>query len=60
VFEAPEPGDFAVGLAKGLGLTTTAEGVENVEQCTSLRAYGCTKGQGYLFGRAMPTRTFRR
>jgi diguanylate cyclase (GGDEF)-like protein len=45
-----------IGLAKGLGLTTTAEGVETVEQCASLRAYGCTEGQGYLFGRAMPTK----
>ncbi|MDC7786843.1 EAL domain-containing protein [Rhodoplanes sp. TEM] len=41
-------------LAAGLGMSTIAEGVETVEQQEILRAIGCTLGQGYLFGRAMP------
>ncbi|MBK5959064.1 hypothetical protein CCR97_12710 [Rhodoplanes elegans] len=41
-------------LAAGLGMSTIAEGVETIEQQEILRAIGCTLGQGYLFGRAMP------
>jgi diguanylate cyclase (GGDEF)-like protein len=43
-----------LGLACGLGLTTTAEGIEDAEQLAYLKANGCTEGQGYLFGKAMP------
>ena len=43
-----------IGLAKGLGLTTTAEGIETTDQLADLRADGCLEGQGYLFGKAMP------
>ncbi len=43
-----------IGLAKGLGLTTTAEGIENAIQLADLKADGCKEGQGYLFGKAMP------
>jgi predicted signal transduction protein with EAL and GGDEF domain len=43
-----------LGIAKGFGLTTTAEGVEDIEQCSYLKANGCTEGQGYLFSRAIP------
>jgi diguanylate cyclase (GGDEF)-like protein len=42
-----------LGLAKGFGLTTTAEGVEDAEQLKYLRANGCTEGQGYLFSKAV-------
>jgi diguanylate cyclase (GGDEF)-like protein len=41
-------------LAKGFGLTTTAEGVEDAEQLAYLVANGCTEGQGYLFSKAVP------
>jgi EAL domain-containing protein (putative c-di-GMP-specific phosphodiesterase class I) len=41
-------------LAKGFGLTTTAEGVENAGQLAYLVANGCTQGQGYLFSKAVP------
>ena len=43
-----------IGLANGLGLTTTAEGIETGVQLADLRAHGCTEGQGYLFGKAIP------
>jgi diguanylate cyclase (GGDEF)-like protein len=43
-----------LGLASGLGLTTTAEGIEDVEQLAYLKANGCAEGQGYLFGKAVP------
>jgi diguanylate cyclase (GGDEF)-like protein len=43
-----------IGLAKGFGLTTTAEGVEDAGQLAYLKANGCTEGQGYLFSKAVP------
>jgi diguanylate cyclase (GGDEF)-like protein len=43
-----------LGLAKGFGLTTTAEGIENAEQLAYLKTNGCTQGQGYLFSKAVP------
>jgi diguanylate cyclase (GGDEF)-like protein len=43
-----------IGLANGFGLVTTAEGVENADQLACLKANGCTEGQGYLFGKALP------
>nr|WP_253075520.1 EAL domain-containing protein [Bradyrhizobium sp. 156] len=43
-----------VDLAEGLGLTTTAEGVEGAGQPAYLVANGCTEGQGYLFSAAVP------
>ncbi len=39
------------GLGASLGMTTTAEGVETVEQLAQVRAEGCTEVQGYLFSR---------
>lgn len=41
-------------MAKGLGMTTTAEGVETVEQLEAVRSEGCTEMQGFLFSRALP------
>jgi predicted signal transduction protein with EAL and GGDEF domain len=41
-------------LAKRLGMTVTAEGVETEEQLAIVREAGCTHGQGYLFGRPAP------
>jgi len=43
-----------LGLGQGLGLTTTAEGIETSSQMKSLQDLGCDFGQGYLFGKAMP------
>jgi diguanylate cyclase (GGDEF)-like protein len=42
-----------VGLGRSLGVTITAEGVENEAQVTLLRAAGCDKVQGFLLGRPM-------
>ncbi|HWL70146.1 MAG TPA: EAL domain-containing protein [Geminicoccus sp.] len=42
-----------VTLAHGLGIATTAEGVEDADQLRFLREIGCDELQGYLFGRAM-------
>jgi predicted signal transduction protein with EAL and GGDEF domain len=42
------------GLAKSLGMTTTAEGVETQQQLEFLRLQGCTQAQGFLFSPAMP------
>ena len=39
------------GMAKGLGITITAEGVETSDQANRLRASGCTQFQGFLYSR---------
>ncbi len=46
-------------LASGLDMRVIAEGVETEEQANILRAAGCHKLQGYLFGRPMPIEDFR-
>jgi len=38
-----------VSLGHGLGIATTAEGVETAEQLDHVRSEGCTEVQGYLF-----------
>ncbi len=43
-----------VAMADSLGMTTTAEGVENGDEADLIRTMGCTKIQGYHFGRPMP------
>jgi predicted signal transduction protein with EAL and GGDEF domain len=43
-----------VAMADSLGMTTTAEGVENGEEAEMIRDMRCTKIQGYHFGRPMP------
>lgn len=43
-----------VQLARSLGLSTTAEGVEKEEQAVLLRSMGCASLQGYLFSRPKP------
>ena len=41
-------------LAKGLGMTATAEGVETQEQLDTIKSEGCTEMQGFLFSRPLP------
>ena len=43
-----------VDLCRNLGIKTTAEGVETVEQLAVLMDEGCTELQGYLLGRPGP------
>jgi diguanylate cyclase (GGDEF)-like protein/PAS domain S-box-containing protein len=43
-------------MANGLGMATTAEGVETKEQLDTVRAEGCTEMQGFLFSRPLPAR----
>jgi len=45
----------AVALAKGLGITITAEGIETETQFRSLRPLGIDFVQGYLFSPPMPS-----
>ncbi len=45
-----------IGLAKGFGLTTTAEGIEDRGQLAYLKENGCVEGQGYLFSKALPAK----
>jgi EAL domain-containing protein (putative c-di-GMP-specific phosphodiesterase class I) len=42
-----------IGLAHGLELTVTAEGVERREQAATLLALRCDQAQGYLYGAAL-------
>jgi diguanylate cyclase (GGDEF)-like protein/PAS domain S-box-containing protein len=42
-----------VAMAKSLDMTTTAEGVETLEELELIRNLGCDKIQGFYFGRPM-------
>jgi EAL domain-containing protein (putative c-di-GMP-specific phosphodiesterase class I) len=41
-------------LARNIGVTVIAEGVETAEQLAELRELGCESAQGYLFSRPVP------
>jgi diguanylate cyclase (GGDEF)-like protein/PAS domain S-box-containing protein len=43
-----------VALAESLGMATTAEGVETEEEHHMVHGLGCSKVQGYYFGRPLP------
>ena len=47
------------GLGKGLGIATTAEGVETIEQLRQVRLEGCTEVQGYFFSAPQPAEALR-
>jgi diguanylate cyclase (GGDEF)-like protein/PAS domain S-box-containing protein/excisionase family DNA binding protein len=43
-----------IGLAHGLGIDVTAEGIETAEQLGWLRELVCDRGQGYYYARPLP------
>jgi predicted signal transduction protein with EAL and GGDEF domain len=43
-----------ISIARALGMTTTAEGVEIADQQQFLAEFGCDEAQGYLFSPAVP------
>ena len=47
-----------IAMAQSLRLKVVAEGVENAEQVTFLKARGCLAAQGYHYGRPMPAEEF--
>lgn len=47
-----------IAVAAELGLATIAEGVETEEEMEFVAALGCTRMQGYLFGRPVPPDEF--
>jgi EAL domain-containing protein (putative c-di-GMP-specific phosphodiesterase class I) len=47
-----------LALARGLGVETTAEGVECEGEAEVMRNFGCDQLQGFLFGRPVPAATF--
>jgi diguanylate cyclase (GGDEF)-like protein len=47
-----------IAMAKSLGLTITAEGVETKEQYDLLKEQSCSFGQGYLFSRPIESSSF--
>lgn len=42
-----------VALADGLGMDTTAEDAESLDDVERIRAFGCTQVQGFIFGMPM-------
>ena len=44
-----------IGLARTLGKSVVAEGVETPEQLAFLALHGCDTYQGWLFAKAMPS-----
>ena len=49
-----------IGLGESLNLPIAAEGVEDAGVQERLRALGCTKAQGWLYGKPMPLAAVRR
>jgi EAL domain-containing protein (putative c-di-GMP-specific phosphodiesterase class I) len=45
-----------VGLGQNLGISTTAEGVETVQQFAQVRQLGCREAQGYFISPPRPAR----
>ena len=43
-----------VGLANSLGMETTAEGIEAIDELDFVRSQGVTSVQGYIYGKATP------
>ena len=52
--------DSTIRLGKQLGLSITAEGIENSATADMLARMGCDEGQGYHFSRPVPAHEFER
>jgi diguanylate cyclase (GGDEF)-like protein len=50
--------EAVIRMARGLNLTTVAEGVEDHDQLLLLGSLGCNRMQGFLFGRPTDADTF--
>ncbi len=48
--------ESTITLARDLGISVVAEGVETQKQMDYLRRFGCTRAQGYLLGRPQEPR----
>lgn len=46
-----------ISMAKSLGLSVTAEGVETNEQAALLREWSCEQAQGFLFARPLDAKS---
>jgi len=44
-----------IDIGLNLNMNIVAEGVETGEQCTILKAFHCSTGQGYLFSKPIPS-----
>jgi len=47
-----------IAMARGLGLSVCAEGVETKSQLALLKRHSCDECQGYLFSKPVPAETF--
>ncbi len=47
--------DAIISLGSSLGMSTTAEGIESLTNSDWLAEQGCTYGQGFYFGKPMPS-----
>ncbi len=50
--------ELAINLSKQMGIVSVAEGIEDEEEASLVAAIGCDVGQGYYFGRPMPSEKF--
>lgn len=50
--------NFIISLAKWLGLSVVAEGIETYAQMAFLHSMGCNFGQGYYFSQPLPQADF--
>lgn len=49
-----------IGMAKSLNIDLISEGVETIEQATTVHKMGCNLSQGYLYDQPLPYEEFKR